>query len=89
MHITATELKNNLGQYITASVKEPVVVEKSGKPTVVVISYDDFQKYTEFEDLIWGFRAEIASREGFLGVEETHKLLLSCANKAELTLESL
>ena len=31
MHVSATHLKNNLGQYLEAAVREPVIVDKSGR----------------------------------------------------------
>lgn len=44
MHVSATMLKNNLGQYFEASIKEPVIVEKNNRPAFVVMSFDSYQK---------------------------------------------
>ena len=35
---TAKDAKNNLGQLMDAAQREPVVIEKHGRPTVVVMS---------------------------------------------------
>lgn len=75
MHISATELKNKLGQYLEAAVREPVIVEKSGRPASVVISYQEFQRFLELEDKLWGMRALQAKKEGYLGTEKSAKLL--------------
>jgi antitoxin Phd len=81
MHVSATDLKNKLGQYLEASIKEPVIVEKSGRPTSVVISYEEYQKLMELEDELWGLRAKAAEKRGFLGVKETTKLLKQLEKK--------
>jgi prevent-host-death family protein len=75
MHVSATELKNKLGQYLEAAVKEPVIIEKSGRPASVVISYQEFQRFLELEDNLWGLRALKAEEEGFLGVEASERFL--------------
>jgi antitoxin Phd len=73
--ISATNLKNHLGQYLEAAIKEPVIVEKSGRPTSVVISYEEFQRLLEIEDRLWVIRALKAEKSGYLGVEESVALL--------------
>jgi antitoxin Phd len=60
MHVSATELKNKLGQYIEAAITEPVIVEKSSRPVSVVISYQEFQRFLGLEDELWGLRAREA-----------------------------
>jgi antitoxin Phd len=74
-HISATNLKNHLGQYLEAAIKEPVIVEKSGRPVSVVISYEEFQRLLEIEDQLWGASALKAEKSGYLGVEKSFALL--------------
>ena len=57
MHVTATELKNRLGRYIDAAMREPVIVEKSGRNAVVILSYADYERLEALEDAYWGARA--------------------------------
>ena len=38
MHVTAAELKYRLGRYLEAAQVEPVIVEKSGRMSSVVLS---------------------------------------------------
>jgi prevent-host-death family protein len=40
--VNATEFKNNLGQYLQKIYAEPVVVNKMGRPTAVLISYEAY-----------------------------------------------
>jgi PHD/YefM family antitoxin component YafN of YafNO toxin-antitoxin module len=49
--------------------REPVVVTKNDRPVGVFLSIEDL------EDTVWGERALRAHREGYLGAEESKKLL--------------
>ncbi len=71
MHISSTNLKNKLGQYLEAAIKEPVIVEKSGRPTSVVISYDEYQRFLALEDKLWVTEALEAEKEGYLGTKKS------------------
>ncbi len=55
MHISSTELNRRPGAVLEAAIREPVVIEKSGHPSVVMVSY---QHYQELEDAFWGTLAE-------------------------------
>lgn len=55
MHISATELNKHPGAILNAAMKEPIIIEKSGKSSVVMVSYD---YYVELENSFWGTRAE-------------------------------
>jgi len=69
--VTATEMKQRLGQYLTAALVEPVVVEKSGQPMVVMLSMAEYERLQALEDVYWGERARQAEQGGFTGYEET------------------
>ncbi len=69
--VTATEMKQRLGQYLTAALVEPVVVEKSGQPVVVMLSMVEYERFQALEDAYWGERARQAEQGGFTGYEET------------------
>lgn len=55
MHVSATELNKHPGAILNAAMKEPVFIEKSGKSSVVMVSYE---YYVELENSFWGTRAE-------------------------------
>ncbi len=77
--VTATELKNRLGQSLMTSMAEPVFIEKSGKVQNVLLSEKMYremvERLEELEDLVWGTAAESAEKEGFVASEESKELL--------------
>ena len=74
MKITATELNKHPGMYLAEALKNPIVVEKTGRPVVVMVSYEQYMK---LEDAFWGERAIEADKEKSLGVKKTMDFLLS------------
>jgi prevent-host-death family protein len=77
--VKATELKNNLGKYLEASIKEPIVVEKNGRKVAVIISHDLFENLREIDDAYWAMRALEAEKEGYLGIDRSLGELKSTA----------
>jgi antitoxin Phd len=75
MDVTATEFKNRLGRYLDAAEKDPVIIKKSGRVKSVLISHEMYQKYLAMEDVYWAQRAKQAESEGYLGDDETLKIL--------------
>ena len=69
MQITATELKNRLGQYLDVAETDPVIVEKSGRVKSVLISNAMYEKFLAYEDAYWASKALLAEDEGYLGAE--------------------
>ncbi len=57
MNVQATELKTRLGKYLDAAIKEPVFVEKNGRNTAVIISFEEYNHLLELEDFYWGIKA--------------------------------
>ena len=64
MKATATELNKHPGKYIDHAIKEPVVVERSGRPVAVMVSYE---RYMKLEDAYWGELAIEADQEKSIG----------------------
>ena len=74
--MTSTETRRTWGRVVEKARKNPVVVEKDGRPVVAVISYEDFERFQELEDRIWGERASVVREKGdYIGTEESMKLL--------------
>lgn len=69
--LTATELRHKFGEVVEGLKAEPVLVEKSGRPVAVILSYEDYERLQEIEDSWWGEQARKAAAEGFLSAEET------------------
>lgn len=74
--LAAREAKNNFGHMLDMAQKEPVTIEKKGRPVAVVMSLDDYKHYEEIEDRIWALKVQQASEEGYLSHEESETLLI-------------
>ena len=81
MHTSSTNLKNKLGQYLEAAIKEPVIIEKSGRPISVVISYDEYQRFLALEDKLWIMEALKAEKEGYLGTKKSEESIKNLENR--------
>ena len=68
MKATTTELNKHPGKYIDQAMKEPVIVERSGRPVAVMVSYEH---YIQLEDAYWGELAIAADQEKSLGTKAT------------------
>lgn len=74
MNITATHLNKHSGKYITQSQREPIIIEKSGHPVAVIVSYDH---YVKMEDAYWGEKAILSEQEQSIGAKESMEFLKS------------
>ncbi len=72
---SATEVKNRSGEFMEKARHEPVTVEKTGRKYVVMLSHEEFERLQAIEDRQWALAAEEAEKSGFLGPEESLKLL--------------
>lgn len=50
--VTATEAKNKLGQILDMAVRdEPVIISNYGRPSSVIISYDEYEEYKTYRQI--------------------------------------
>lgn len=75
LHVSTSEVKQRLGQYITRAMSEPVVIEKSGRPAVVMLSIAEYERLQALDDAYWGEKAKQALEDGLAGVDETLRRL--------------
>lgn len=75
MIANATEVKTRFGEFMDRAQKEPVEVEKTGRKFAVLLGWDEYQRLIALEDAHWGARAKEAEKSGFLGTEESMRLL--------------
>lgn len=80
IHMVAKDAKNNFGQLLTQAMREPVVVDKNGKPVAVVLSLEEFKRFEQLEDDLLALKAEEALKEGFLSEEESEIALKALLN---------
>ncbi len=72
---TATEVKNRFGEYLEKARHQPVTVEKTGRKYVVMVNHEEFERLQALEDQQWAMAAEEAQKSGYIGTEETMKIL--------------
>ena len=75
LHIAASEVKQRLGQYMESALTEPVVIEKSGRPAVVMLSVAEYERLQAMDDAYWGERAKQSLADGLAGTDETMRRL--------------
>jgi PHD/YefM family antitoxin component YafN of YafNO toxin-antitoxin module len=73
--IKATEVKNKFGAVIDFALVEPVMVQKSGRSCVVMLSATEYERLTNIEDAYWAARAVKAEASGFASADEVNQLL--------------
>lgn len=73
--VTATAMKNRLGQYLARAAVEPVAIEKNGRPVAVLLSLEEYESLQRSDDFFWGQAARTAEDEGFLSAEESLRRL--------------
>ena len=69
--IAASEVKQRFGACIEAAQAEPVLIERSGRPSVVILSVAEYDRLMAIEDAQWGAMAQKAIEGGFTSAEET------------------
>ena len=75
--MTAKEAKQSFGRLLDAAQREPVAITKNGREVAILLSKEDYERLEGLEDAYWGRMAQAAEKEGYVGVEESEKLLKS------------
>ena len=78
--MSASDAKNNFGELLEFARKNPVKIERNGRPVAVVISHEEFQRMEAIEDAWWVKQAEEASKEGFLDQKQSEDFLAEMLN---------
>jgi prevent-host-death family protein len=69
MKTAAAEISDKLGQLLDGALTEPMVVEKHGRPSLVILPYQEYEQLRAVEDAYWGARAQAAELSGWVGSE--------------------
>lgn len=77
---SAKEAKDEFGRLLDTAQREPVEIQKKGRPVAVVISLEEYHRLEALEDAAWANQATLAAKEGFLGPEESEKFLAEMMN---------
>ncbi|MFW6283489.1 MAG: type II toxin-antitoxin system Phd/YefM family antitoxin [Minisyncoccales bacterium] len=78
--VQAKDAKNKFGQLIQNAQKNPITIQKHGKPCVVVMSQEEYERLNALEDEYWIQKAENAKKEGFLSNSESENLIEDLLN---------
>ena len=73
--VSSTDAKRLFGTLAetTARTNAPIMVERAGRPSIVMISVSEYERLKTLEDQLWAEMANKAVKEGFLGKEESQK----------------
>ena len=74
--VSISTLKNHTGEVLERARREPVQLERFGKPIAVIIPYEDYITRRNEEDAYWGKLADEAIESSQpIGHEATKKLI--------------
>lgn len=76
---SATDVKNHFGEYLQSTLKEPLVIEKTGRPVAVLVSMEDYERLQALEDAYWIRKAKEAEAEGMVNFKDANSFLKSLA----------
>ena len=76
----ASEAKNRFGEMLDLARREPVQISKKGRGVAVVLSIEEFERFSDIENQLLGLKAEKNRQEGFIGIVESESLLLEILN---------
>jgi prevent-host-death family protein len=76
----ASEAKNRFGEMLDFAHREPVQIAKKGRSVVVVLSIEEFERFSALENELLALKAENAHQEGFIGTVESETLLSEILN---------
>ena len=62
-HIPAGVAKNQFGSLLDMAQRNPVTIDKKGRPVAVVMSLEDFEHYEQLEDKLWAMKAMEADQK--------------------------
>lgn len=69
--ITATELRTKAGETLDTAQREPVTIEKNGRPIAVILPQADYERLIKLENDYWLARVESAEESGYIGTESS------------------
>ncbi len=77
MQASATDVKNKFGKFSDIARNEPVIVERTGRKTIVLLSFEEYERLIAIEDAYWAEKAKRAEAEGYVGPEKSLSFLMS------------
>ncbi len=78
--VASKKAKDHFGALLDTAQREPVTIEKKGRPVAVVLSLDEYQRMEATEDAYWAMKASSAAKKGFIGEKKSEKLIKDLLN---------
>jgi len=80
----AKEAKEGFGRLLDTAQREPVTIQKKGRPVAVVLSHEEYERLEALEDAWWAMKAEAAAGKGdWLSPEESEQYMKEILNAAD------
>jgi len=73
--LAAADAKNSFGKMLDTAQRESVIIEKKGRAVAVVMSMEEYYRFEELENTMWGKNALEAENNGFIGIEQSNEIL--------------
>lgn len=73
--LAAADAKNSFGKMLDTAQRESIVIEKKGRAVAVVMSMEEYHRFEELENAMWGNKALEAENNGFVGIKESNEIL--------------
>ncbi len=73
--LSAREAKTHFGVLLDMAQRQPITIEKKGRPVAIVLSLPDFLRYEQLEDELLALKAMQAEKEGWLDQDESAHFL--------------
>lgn len=77
---SATNVKNHFGEIMDAALREPVMIQRSGRDAAVLMSVEEYKIVEMLSDRYWGELAMEAEKNGFLSAEESESVIQRLLN---------
>ncbi len=77
---SATNAKNHFGEIMDAALREPVMIQRSGRDAAVLMSVEEYKIVEMLSDRYWGELAMEAEKNGFLSAEESESVIQRLLN---------
>ncbi len=81
--MTAKDAKNGFGRLLDAARRQPVTIQKNGRPVAVMLSSEEYERLEALENAYWLARAKEAEAEGYLGTAEGERMIGDLTDAAD------
>jgi prevent-host-death family protein len=79
--LSAKEAKTHFGMLLDMAQRQPVTVEKNGRPVAVVLSLHDYSQFEKMEDELLALKAGQAAKSGWVNKKKSAEFLAKLDNR--------